>query len=67
MSDQSGNCTGPHQKCSENVRCPSVISCSAHAWKYITAWNFTNYSYGVRTRLLVYKTSSSTKMDVDMT
>ena len=29
MSDQSGNCTGQHQKCSENVRCPTVISCSA--------------------------------------
>ena len=28
MSDQSGNCTGQHQKCSENVRCPTVISCS---------------------------------------
>ena len=27
MSDQSGNCTGQHQKCSENVRCLTVISC----------------------------------------
>ena len=28
MSDQSGNCTGQHQKLSEMFRCPTVISCS---------------------------------------
>ena len=30
MSDQSGNCTGQHQKCLKNVRCPTVISCSGN-------------------------------------
>ena len=29
LSDQTGICTGQHQKCLENVRCPTVISCSA--------------------------------------
>ena len=28
MSDQSRNCTSQHQKCLENVRCPTVISCA---------------------------------------
>ena len=38
MSDQSGNCTGQHQKCSENVRCPTVISCSDVATLLFMKW-----------------------------
>ena len=33
MSDQSGNCTGKHQKWSQNVRCLSVISCPGVTWR----------------------------------
>ena len=29
MSDQSTNCANQHQKCSENVRCLTVIACYA--------------------------------------